>query len=106
MARQTAARPGAATSPLASLAEGVGRLSEDTRILADARTNSILLMGNRSDITALAAMLSNLSGFAHANRDRVESIDLNPVRVMPEGQGVLALDALLIVKERVDNDHI
>ena len=49
-----------------------------------------------SDIDALAEMLSALSRFAAANADIVESIDLNPVRVMPRGAGVIALDALLV----------
>ena len=48
-----------------------------------------------ADIDALARLLSDLSRFAFAHRDRVRSIDLNPVRVLPAGQGVLALDALI-----------
>jgi hypothetical protein len=34
--------------------------------------------------------------FAAANADRLESIDLNPVVVLPEGSGVYALDAVII----------
>ncbi|MBY6156609.1 acetate--CoA ligase family protein [Pseudooceanicola nitratireducens] len=49
----------------------------------------------RADIEALAQLLSDLSRFAFAHRDQVAGIDLNPVRVLPEGQGVLALDALI-----------
>ena len=49
-----------------------------------------------ADVDALASMLSALSRFAAANADLIESIDLNPVRVMPEGQGVVPLDALLV----------
>jgi hypothetical protein len=41
-------------------------------------------------------MLAALSRFAAANADTVESVDLNPVLVMPAGQGVVALDALLV----------
>ncbi|EAQ02029.1 pimeloyl-CoA synthetase [Pseudooceanicola batsensis HTCC2597] len=51
------------------------------------------------DVDALARMLSDLSRFAAAHADRIESIDLNPVRVMPQGQGVMPLDALIILKE-------
>jgi hypothetical protein len=40
-------------------------------------------------------MLSDLSRFAAANADVIESIDLNPVLAMPQGRGVLPLDALL-----------
>lgn len=55
--------------------------------------------GGRADVDALARLLSDLSRFAHAHRDRVIGIDLNPVRVMPEGQGVAALDALIQFEE-------
>lgn len=53
-----------------------------------------------SDIDALAKMLSALSAFAAANADTVESIDLNPVRVMEKGKGVVALDALIVPARR------
>ncbi|WP_370225093.1 acetate--CoA ligase family protein [Pararhodobacter marinus] len=48
-----------------------------------------------ADIDALARLLSDLSRFAAAHRDSVIGIDLNPVRVLPKGQGVIALDALI-----------
>lgn len=38
----------------------LGRLSPDTKILADKRTNSILLMGRNSDIAALMNVVKNL----------------------------------------------
>ena len=53
-----------------------------------------------SDIDALAEMLSALSRFAAANADTVESIDLNPVRVMDRGKGLVALDALIVPVRR------
>lgn len=49
-----------------------------------------------ADVDALAEMLSALSRFAAANADTVESVDLNPVRVLEKGKGVLALDALIV----------
>ena len=59
-----------------------------------------------SDIEALARMLSNLSRFAAAHADRIESIDLNPVRVLPRGKGVVPLDALIVLKgEATDDRH-
>nr|WP_254007779.1 acetate--CoA ligase family protein [Rhizobium sp. L1K21] len=51
-----------------------------------------------ADVDALAGLLSDLSRFAAAHRDRISGIDLNPVRVLPEGQGVVALDALMQMK--------
>lgn len=61
-----------------------------------------LLQGARgaepADVDALACLLADLSRFAAAHAGQLASIDLNPVRVMPAGQGVLALDALMIMK--------
>ena len=53
-----------------------------------------------SDVDALAETLSRLSRFAAMNADAVDSIDLNPVRVMPQGGGIIALDALLVPAAR------
>lgn len=49
-----------------------------------------------ADVEALAELLARVSVFAAAEADRIESVDLNPVRVLPEGQGVVALDALIV----------
>ena len=60
-----------------------------------------LLLGARgrkkADVTALAVMLSRLSVFAVAAGDRLQSIDLNPVFAMPEGEGAFAVDAVIEV---------
>jgi succinyl-CoA synthetase beta subunit len=74
--------------------------------VAEAMIRSIkgapLLLGARgrprADVKALAEMLSRLSGFAVAAGDRLRSIDLNPVLVMPEGQGAFAVDAVIEVE--------
>ncbi|WP_417435883.1 acetate--CoA ligase family protein [Hoeflea sp.] len=58
-----------------------------------------------SDIEALARMLSDLSRFAAAHADRIESIDLNPVRVLPRGEGVVPLDALIVLNKEAGNDR-
>ncbi|MEM7422481.1 MAG: acetate--CoA ligase family protein [Pseudomonadota bacterium] len=47
-----------------------------------------------TDIASLAAALSRLSVFAAAHGDAIESVEMNPVRAMPDG--VLALDALIV----------
>ncbi len=49
-----------------------------------------------ADLDALAELLAHLSRFAAANADTIQSIDLNPVRVMSKGRGVAALDALIV----------
>jgi len=48
------------------------------------------------DIDALADALVNLSQFAAAHADDIESIDINPFLVMPRGRGGYALDALVV----------
>jgi len=60
-----------------------------------------LLLGARgrpvADIQALAEMLSQLSAFAIAAGPRLQSIDLNPVLAMSQGQGAYAVDAVIEV---------
>ena len=46
------------------------------------------------DINALAS--AALSRFSAAHADMVESVDVNPFVVLPEGEGGVALDALII----------
>ena len=53
-----------------------------------------------ADVAALASMLAALSRFAAVNADSIESIDLNPVLVRPQGEGVVPLDALLVPRHR------
>jgi acetate---CoA ligase (ADP-forming) len=48
--------------------------------------------------SVLAAMLA-LARLAHALGDRIESIDINPFVALPAGQGALALDALVVLRE-------
>lgn len=44
----------------ASAQSAIGRLSEDTKILSDERTNSLLLMGRKSDVEALKIIIGKL----------------------------------------------
>jgi acetate---CoA ligase (ADP-forming) len=50
--------------------------------------------GPKMDVEALAVTLSNVSLFAHRNRGAIKEMDVNPVVVMEEGRGVIALDAM------------
>jgi acyl-CoA synthetase (NDP forming) len=58
-----------------------------------------LLLGARgrpkADVKALAGTLSRLSAFAVSAGSRLQSIDLNPVFAMPEGEGAFAVDAVI-----------
>ncbi|MGY6270748.1 acetate--CoA ligase family protein [Achromobacter denitrificans] len=59
-----------------------------------------LLQGARGappcDIGALADALAALSRFAHARRADFDSVEINPLLALPEGQGAVALDAVVI----------
>ncbi|HSQ04211.1 MAG TPA: acetate--CoA ligase family protein [Burkholderiales bacterium] len=52
----------------------------------------------RADLSALAAALAALSRLAAAMADNVAEVDVNPFVVLPEGQGALALDALVVAR--------
>ncbi len=50
----------------------------------------------RCDVVALAGAVAALSRFFAAHADMVESVDANPFVALPEGEGGVALDALII----------
>lgn len=52
----------------------------------------------KADIAALADTIVRLSGLAAANDAVVESIEINPVRLLGVGAGALALDAALVAR--------
>jgi acyl-CoA synthetase (NDP forming) len=62
-----------------------------------------LLKGYRGsaalDVDALADALSRLSLLIADHADRIAEIDINPLFVRPAGQGVLAADALVVLKD-------
>src|SRR5918998_3011739 len=62
-----------------------------------------LLLGARgrpkADVAALAQALSRLSAFAAAAGTRLASVDVNPMLVLPEGQGCYAADAVIEVAD-------
>jgi acyl-CoA synthetase (NDP forming) len=50
----------------------------------------------KADVDALVELILNVSRMAVELRDVVSEVDLNPVRVRPAGQGLVALDALVV----------
>jgi acetate---CoA ligase (ADP-forming) len=50
------------------------------------------------DVAALAQALVRVSELAWAMRDRLAELDINPLLVRPEGRGVVAADALLVLR--------
>jgi len=49
-----------------------------------------------ADVGSLAQCLYALAGFAEAAGARLAEIDLNPIKVLPEGQGCIVVDALIV----------
>ncbi len=49
-------------------------------------------------LDALADMAARLSWLAYDLRNGIAQIDLNPVVVLPKGQGAFAVDALLVTR--------
>lgn len=50
----------------------------------------------RADLQALETLLVRISDFVRAHADRIEEMDLNPVWIGAQGEGVLPLDAVII----------
>ena len=50
----------------------------------------------RTDLQAAANAIAALSRFAVAHADSVSEIDINPLLLKAEGEGAVALDALLV----------
>jgi acetate---CoA ligase (ADP-forming) len=78
----------------------------EAHMMLDELRGSAVLDGVRgaaaSDREALAITLSQLSLYAAAERDSIESIDINPFVVFEAGQGGVTLDALIV--RRVPHD--
>ncbi|HYM73526.1 MAG TPA: acetate--CoA ligase family protein [Stellaceae bacterium] len=74
--------------------------SEDAAALIGELKGAALLDGVRgarpADKAALAELMAALSRFAADHADQIAEIDLNPVIVHPEGEGVSVVDALIV----------
>ncbi|HYR79277.1 MAG TPA: acetate--CoA ligase family protein [Candidatus Dormibacteraeota bacterium] len=51
-----------------------------------------------ADIDALAEMAARLSWLAYDLREDIAELDLNPVVVLPQGEGAFAVDALVVMR--------
>ena len=75
---------------------------EARRMIAETRAGKVL-HGTRGrgpyDVAALAAALSALSVFAAEHGDRIETAEVNPFVVFPEGRGAVALDAVIVTRQ-------
>ena len=77
-------------------------LDEAHRMIDEVRGRA-LLDGVRgqpaADVDALALGLSQLSVYAAAHADAIESIDINPFLIKAKGEGAIAVDALILPRE-------
>jgi hypothetical protein len=46
-------------------------------------------------VDALVDAISAIASYAQAHADRLLELDVNPILVLPQGQGVVAVDALI-----------
>ncbi len=71
----------------------------EARALIGRINTAPLLTGYRGgpahDVEALAQAIASVSEFAGQYRDRLRSLEINPLRVMPGNSGVIALDAVI-----------
>ena len=71
--------------------------------MIDQVKGSRLLKGFRgsapADVDALAEVLLQVSQMAAQLEGTLSELDINPLMVMPEGQGVRAVDALAVFRE-------
>jgi len=76
--------------------------SEATAMLTDLKA-APLLNGFRgaavADIPALSQLISQVSVLAAQYRGQISEIEINPVLVHPQGQGVTIVDALVVGKD-------
>ena len=78
-------------------------VDEARRMIGEIRAAAVLdgVRGQAAaDKDALARALARLSGIAAANADTIHSIDVNPFIVLPDGDGALAVDALIVPRQR------
>ena len=58
--------------------------------------------GPAADGEALAEIVAQVSRLSVDLGDRLVELDINPVAVLPRGEGAVALDALMVLSQR---DH-
>lgn len=72
----------------------------DARAMIDGTRSAKLLAGARSrsayDVASLVACIEAFAAFAHAEREHIAEIDLNPIIVLPAGHGCRIVDALIV----------
>ncbi|MES2190445.1 MAG: acetate--CoA ligase family protein [Pseudomonadota bacterium] len=88
---------------LKDVAVQVAPVSEDEALLMIRSLKMFPLLDGargqpRADVAAAARTVARLSEFACRHAGDVAEIDMNPILVKPEGEGVLVLDALMVAR--------
>jgi len=82
----------------------IGR--EEARRAIDSTKGSKLLNGFRGkpkgDIEALIDVIIKTGEITMDLAERIDALDINPLLILPEGKGVIAVDALVSVKQNID----
>lgn len=60
--------------------------------------------GPRGDRRAAIDAIMAIAAYAEAHAARLEELDVNPLLVLPEGQGAVAVDALIRLRQESDNE--
>lgn len=76
------------------------RVGDAEAMVAETATAAKLLAGFRgqppADVEALHRCLEALGDYAWADRAAIAEVDLNPIKVLPRGQGCVVVDALIV----------
>ncbi len=96
---------GIAVELFRDVAFGTCPMSAEAAQALIARTRAAsLLAGFRgapaADVPALVQAITRLSQFAAQHAGRLAELDINPLTVLPAGQGVMALDAVMVLGAR------
>ena len=54
----------------------------------------------KADVAAAAKAIAALGNAVLAGGDRLREVEVNPLLVLPEGKGAVAVDALVLLEER------
>jgi acyl-CoA synthetase (NDP forming) len=95
---------------LGDRALGIPPLSRDeAREMIECTKASQLLRGfrgsPRADLDALTETLMRVGWLAIDQASRIKALDVNPLLVLPQGEGVVAVDALLALKDKFNSEE-
>jgi len=92
---------------LGDRALGIPPLDRDTaRCMIEQTRTSRVLKGFRgappADVEALVDVLIAVGNLALDWSERIEALDINPLLILPEGRGAVAVDALLVLRDETE----